>query len=154
VSHGSSDGKAEPNLIPLLDLVFQLVMFFMMVCNFAMENVNEDVKLPTAQSARPADKSEVEVLYLNLNSDGKVMVSGRETPLSSMAEVKYYLKSMADEAKTTQERNGDKSGILKTVVIIRADKGADFAPVFDVLRECKQAGFNKWQLRAQITPKA
>src|SRR5208337_696715 len=122
MSHGpsSSGSKAEPNLTPLLDMVLQLVMFFMMVCNFAMEQVNEEVKLPTAQSARPADKSEVEVLYLNLNSDGKVMVTGREYPLSNMAEIKFYLKSMADEAKAAAERVGDRSGILKTVVIIRA----------------------------------
>ena len=63
MSHGgSSEGSAEPNLTPLLDMVLQRVMFFMLVCNFTMEQVNEDVKLPLASQAKPADKAEADVL--------------------------------------------------------------------------------------------
>ena len=50
--HGSSTNEvqAEPNLVPLLDLVFQLIMFFMVCVNFVSQQVNEDIKLPVAQS--------------------------------------------------------------------------------------------------------
>ena len=42
MSHGSSSSdKCEPNLVPLLDMVLQLVMFFMVCANFVMEQVNE-----------------------------------------------------------------------------------------------------------------
>ena len=30
----SSDNRAEPNLTPILDMVFQLITFFMLVINF------------------------------------------------------------------------------------------------------------------------
>ncbi|MGZ3382424.1 MAG: ExbD/TolR family protein, partial [Isosphaeraceae bacterium] len=30
--------RAEPNLTPLLDVVFQLITFFMLVINFAADN--------------------------------------------------------------------------------------------------------------------
>ncbi len=33
MTHGHHN-EAEPNLIPLLDLVFQLIMFFMITVNF------------------------------------------------------------------------------------------------------------------------
>src|SRR3954454_21081692 len=68
MSHGPSTegGAAEPNLIPLLDVVFQLLMFFMMCVNFVSEQNNEDVKLPDSLSAQPMDKAETDVLFINL----------------------------------------------------------------------------------------
>src|ERR1700758_525822 len=69
MSHGpaAQGSSAEPNLTPLLDMVLQLLMFFMMCVNFVTEQVNEGVTLPKAQSAKPMDKSETDVLFLNLN---------------------------------------------------------------------------------------
>ena len=68
MSHGpAAEGSvAEPNLTPLLDLVLQLLMFFMMTVNFINEQVTGEVKLPTSQSAIPLSKSETEVLFLNI----------------------------------------------------------------------------------------
>jgi biopolymer transport protein ExbD len=146
----SNDGGCEPNLIPLLDLVLQLVMFFIMVANFAAQQVTSDVMLPLATSARPPDPGETDVIYLNLNSEGKLMVTGRE-PLQTLSEVKYFLISEYNTAKRAAEQAGEKEP--KTVVIIRADKNADFKPVYEILKECKGAGFRKWQLRATVKNK-
>src|SRR5438270_9862169 len=68
MSHGVAGAAPamEPNLTPLLDMVLQLLMFFMMCVNFVTEQVSEDVKLPVSQSARPMDKTESDVLFLNL----------------------------------------------------------------------------------------
>ena len=46
--------KAEPNLTPLLDVVFQLITFFMLVINFSSENHDQRVRLLVADSAVPA----------------------------------------------------------------------------------------------------
>ncbi len=50
--------KAEPNLTPLLDVVFQLITFFMLVINFSSENYDQRVRLPVAESARPMDEEQ------------------------------------------------------------------------------------------------
>lgn len=145
----SSSNEPDVNLIPLLDLVLQLVMFFIMVANFAAQETTADVVLPQAVSARPpeAGSGDSDILYVNLNADGQVLVPGRE-PMKSIAEVRYHLKSEFDTAKRTAEARGEKE--VRTVVIIRADKNADFKPVYEVLRACQQAGFRKWQLRATV----
>jgi biopolymer transport protein ExbD len=140
-------GAPDPNLIPLLDLVLQLVMFFIMVANFAAQQTTADVMLPLATSARPPDPGETDVIYVNLNQEGKLLVSGRE-PLQTLSEVKYYMMTEYHTAKRLAEANGQKD--VKSVVIIRAHKDADFKPVFEILRECKSAGFKKWQLRATV----
>jgi biopolymer transport protein ExbD len=144
---GGSGDQVDVNLIPLLDLVLQLVMFFIMVANFATQQITSDVMLPLASSAKPPDPSEIDVIYLNLNNEGKLLVGGRD-PLNTLSEVKYYMMSEYVTAKRSAEARGDKD--VKTVVIIRADKNADFKPVFEILREAKSAGFKRWQLRATV----
>jgi biopolymer transport protein ExbD len=153
MSHGGGGEApqcAEPNLTPLLDMVLQLVMFFILVTNFSMKDVNEEVKLPLAQSAKPTEKADNEVLYLNLDAKGQLMVSGRSEPLTSLAEIGIYLRQQYKEAEESARAKGDKSGQVNTVAIIRGHRDSDFAPIFNILREAKQAGFKKWQLRATI----
>ena len=53
----STSERMEPDLTPLLDVVMQLIMFFMMCINFVNEQVNANVLLPTSTSAPSADLS-------------------------------------------------------------------------------------------------
>ena len=63
MSHGggAEGGMADPNLTPLLDVVLQLLMFFMMCVNFVTEQVNEDISLPVSQAVKPMDKADTDV---------------------------------------------------------------------------------------------
>lgn len=151
MSHGGggNDKAAEPNLTPLLDVVMQLVMFFMMCANFVMEQVNEDIRLPIAQSARPMDKSETDVRYLNVDHEGRVLISGRE-PLITPAEIKLYLQQEASDIKELERAKGGSGTDLKTMLVIRAHKDTDFSRVYGVMRLGKDVGFRRLQLRAII----
>ncbi len=51
----TSELSAEPDLTPLLDIVFQLITFFMLVINFTADNYDRRVHLPVAGSARPVE---------------------------------------------------------------------------------------------------
>jgi biopolymer transport protein ExbD len=142
-----SDVRAEPNLVPLLDLVFQLIMFFMICVNFVSSQVNEEIKLPVAQSARAMDKGEFEVLVLNMDAAGKIQVVGQPVPLSTLGEKKYFLRqAYADAQRTAHEK--DKKAPVTTTIIVRADKNANYLDVYELLTLCKEIGFRKLQLRA------
>jgi biopolymer transport protein ExbD len=145
---GTGEIKAEPNLVPLLDLVFQLIMFFMVCVNFVSQQVNEDIKLPVAQSARPMDKAEIDVLFLNMDQHGRLMVPGRDQPLSTLPQMRVYLRQVCADAKRAAEERGDKSGRVKTAVVIRADKRATYLKIFELLQLCKDVGYQRLQLRA------
>jgi biopolymer transport protein ExbD len=142
--HGGSslDDKCDPNLTPLLDVVLQLLMFFMMCVNFVTEQVNEDIKLPYAQSARPMDKGDQDVLFLNLDDHGQLLVLGKEEPLN-LLKTKYYLKRQYEDAAKQAP-----DGKVRTVIVIRAHKDADYSQVYQVLQMCKAEGFRKLSLRA------
>jgi biopolymer transport protein ExbD len=149
MSHALSDSetRAEPNLVPLLDLVFQLIMFFMICVNFVSSQVDRDIQLPIAQSARAMDKGEFEVLVLNMDRGGKIHVVGQPAPLSTLGEKRYFLRqSYADAQRTAQEK--DKKAPVTTTIIVRADKESTYLEVYELLNLCKEIGFRKLQLRA------
>jgi len=179
--HGISEAQIEePNLVPLLDLVLQMVMFFMAVTNFAMENVNENIKLPLAQSAKPIEDVGTDILYINVDSQGNLLVPRDNTyrdgkidgmkgkqlddagkpvspgtfdrPLRNR-QIEGYLKRIFADNKLLAERRKDDPGTVRTLVIMRADRDAKFVDVYEVLRICRVAGFKKMQLRATIEKK-
>src|SRR5690606_22633128 len=71
--------KAEPNLTPMLDVVFQLMTFFIMVMNFSQDAFDERIRLPVAGSARPVEgtRAELDRLVLNIDRDGNLLFGGQ-----------------------------------------------------------------------------
>src|SRR5215510_4202656 len=75
MSHGAS---AEPNLTPILDMVFQLITFFMLVINFKAAAMDLELKLPVVGSARPVDtEGREDLLILNIDALGRLRLYGR-----------------------------------------------------------------------------
>jgi len=141
-------------------------MFFMMCVNFVTEQVNEDIKLPESQSARPMDKSETDVLFLNVKpfasadfaeraspdtmarlqqnfreGDPCIMVVGQD-PMKPI-ELKHWLKRQYEDAELNA-----KDGKVNTAIIIRAHLNSDYSQVFQLLQLCKVQGYTRLKLRA------
>ena len=146
----STPVKADPNLVPLLDLVFQLIMFFMICVNFVGEQVNADIQLPSSQSARPMEKAEVDVLFLNLDAKGDVHVPGEAKPLTTPAAVQAYLRRQHGDAGRLAVQRGDKTGKVNTTIIIRADRNSTYLQVFQLMLWCRDVGYRKIEQRAYI----
>ena len=144
--HPSHGLRAEPNLTPLLDLVLQLLMFFMICANFVTAQVNENVQLPVMQSARPLEQSDrdADVLYLNLRANGSLEVVG----LPPLAEPRQWEEYLRREFRNA-ERHGDGQGEVRTKVIIRADRAAPYRDVFRVFDACKRVGYRSYEIRAR-----
>jgi biopolymer transport protein ExbD len=149
-SHGpaSSTELAEPNLVPLLDLVLQLIMFFMMCAQFAvMQQTDKSIHLPLAQQAKPIPDAGPDVVFLGVTDRGEVKVVGRPRPLVTEDEITVFLRQdVYDSALRTAKAKGEKE--VKTVVVIRADKNAKFEQIYRIMRRCQEAGLRKIQLRA------
>src|SRR5262245_6946526 len=116
----TSELKAEPNLTPLLDVVFQLITFFMLVINFSSENYDRRVRLPVAGSARPADDpkgASEDRLVLNVDQDGHLIFGGEVQPLHKAIQT---IKHQADLIKINLKAGGqklDSSGSLPTTIV-------------------------------------
>ena len=144
MSHGGGGEDIEINLTPLLDLVLQLVMFFMLVANFVMDELSDKIKLPVASQAKPLTAKDTNFMYLNVDKTGKVIVPLGE-PKTSEAEIKFYLTQAAKNHVLGEVKAKD-----EVTVIIRADKDAKFMHIHRTMMAIKTSGFKKLQLRAEI----
>jgi biopolymer transport protein ExbD len=147
-----SEMKAEPNLTPLLDVVFQLITFFMLVINFSNENYDQRVRLPVAGSARPVEDGEKSVsedrLVLNIDKEGHLLMSGQVlTQQKAMEEIKHQaalvklnLTSAGIKLNATKD--------LPTTIILRADRDTPFSSLFSLITTCQANGFRKFALKA------
>src|SRR5947209_10096751 len=89
--HGGEQ-EGAPNLVPLLDLVFQLIMFFMITVNFVrVDQLNEDIFLPIAQAATPLDEAAEDWVFLNLDNNGKLV--GTIEALDTEGRLKAFLQT-------------------------------------------------------------
>jgi biopolymer transport protein ExbD len=137
---------AQPNLTPLLDMVFQLITFFMLVINFKDAALDQSLQLPVLGSARPLDtKGQEDLLVLNINAEGQLRVYG------AVREVEPYI---ADEARQEEARLKSKGTPLKpgeelpTTVVIRADRSTAFKRLNDVIKACQSHNYRKFALKA------
>lgn len=156
MSHGGSD-KCEPNFTPLLDLVLQLVMFFMLCANFVMDQTNVEIKLPAAIAAKAISEREEYAIFLNVNDQGKVILAstdqykdseGKVTDtLDNAEQVRLFLTRRAKEdIAAAGPANKDKPP--RSVIILRVHKECSFEKTYAIMKACRQAGYLKVQLRA------
>jgi biopolymer transport protein ExbD len=144
MSGHNSDNSAVPNLTPLLDVVLQLLMFFMMCVNFVAGQASAAVILPAAETARPLPKPDAaSVLFLNIDSGGS-LIQPDGTVLTTMGQVRFYLNQEFTDANRVEKGKG-----AKILIVIRADEGTDYGKIYDIMTTCKQIGFQKIQLRAR-----
>lgn len=107
-------------LIPLIDILFVLLAFFMLNTTFSETNASINIKLPTSSVKQvPVSK------YIVISIDEKQL----------------YINSTKFSIETLQE--GIKSELLaqnRNDVVIRADKETDYGFVVKVMTIAKNAG--------------
>jgi biopolymer transport protein ExbD len=137
--------QAEPNLTPILDMVFQLITFFMLVINFQTAALDMSLKLPVVGSARPTEKGSEDLLVLNVNTKGELMVYGGVKDPAKFLLVEANATRRHLEVQGKKVKLGDE---LPTLVVVRADSSTPFDLLNKVLTECQKHGFRKFALRA------
>ena len=97
----SQELKAEPNLTPMLDMVFQLITFFVLVINFKSAELDLSLKLPVVGSARPVDTTARDLLVLNIDNTGNLRLFGRP-----VQDIENYIRSEAVRSQMSAEAGG------------------------------------------------
>ena len=147
--------KAEPNLTPLLDVVFQLITFFMLVINFTNDNYDMRIKLPVAGSARPLDdpsKAAEDRLVLNIDSKGQLLFNGKILSGGQAVEQIRFEAQLARLNRKTMNRKAAPTDPLPTRIVIRADRDTPFSSFYMILTACQTNGFQKFDLKAMTGP--
>jgi biopolymer transport protein ExbD len=130
--------RCEPNLVPILDMVFQLITFFMLVVNFKTTAVDHELHLPVIGSAQPAeDEMQGELLVINLRASGDIIVRGTAQP-----NIEGFIGL---EARSIASANKLAPGSpLPVTIVIRADRTVTVRSVMRVVDLCRSKGFDKF----------
>ncbi len=123
-----NEESAEINLSPLIDMVFLLLIFFMVTTVF-VEETGIDVDKPRAASAEALEKTSI---LIAVSRDGQVVYGGQTLGINRVRGL---------VARLLQNRD--------MPVIVIADEQAATGRVVEVIDQCKLAGAGKVSLAAQ-----
>jgi biopolymer transport protein ExbD len=118
------------NLTPLIDIVFLLLVFFMLTAHFIEEKAL-DIKLPTAESATKSE--DTKVVEVIVGPQGQVLVDGHPVELANLEET--LRGALHAPGKEVVQLRGDQDSRLGlTVKVIDAARKAG-AESLDILTE-------------------
>lgn len=124
--------NASVNLTPMIDIVFLLIIFFMVSTSFIELEKDMEIDLPEASSGE-SSADPLRDIVVNLRSDGTMFVDGKETTFDAL---RYLLQRAA-------ERDPEQA------VTIRGDRVASLENVVHVLDACKVARIHNISLKAR-----
>ena len=122
--------KTKPDLTPMIDVVFLLLVFFMVTTTLIKEETDLGIQLPTDSKAKASDelpnRHTIDIL-----PDGSVDFNG--APIASPAEkiTLHGLIATLKRVKGTSDRMGQ-----KTVVVVIADPISPHNKTVEVLDAC------------------
>ena len=124
-------------MTPMIDVVFQLIVFFTATTTIAKTEFGHKVELPVAEKGKEREESaQKKRITVNVVATGKVYVSGRRT---SPAKFESLLRAELTEHS---------ADLL--VVQFRADRSAPYESVEPLLLKCARAGV--WQVSFVVKP--
>jgi len=122
------------NMTPMIDVVFLLIIFFLVSSHLAQQETQLELDLPTATTGTEANNTQNQRITINLTSDGQVLLG------ADVAEPNQLT------SRLTHEREKSTTPLE---VRIRADHSIDFGNVKPVLVACAKAGV--WDVTFAVT---
>ncbi len=122
-------------MTPLIDVVFLLLVFFLVAATLSEEEGHLAVQLPAASEAQPLTTKPREVV-VNVDAAGRYYVSGEQLTLTRVEEV-LAIASASSPGRAS--------------VIIRADRRCQWEFVVAVMNACNKARIRNYQVSALPT---
>lgn len=124
-------GMINPDLTPLIDVVFQLLIFFMLVTTFS-QYTKFDMNLPQS-NVETVDKPEVQV-DLVIDKKGDFFLKSGDDSISIPKE------QLTQKIREYMEERKDQ------VLVISADKDLKYETVIEAMGQVKNAGIEKIEI--------
>lgn len=136
VSIKRSSAAANLSLTPLIDVVFLLLIFFLVTSKFDEEERRLPIELPVATSATPMTQKPRE-MTIDIDRAGQYFVNGQGV---SVVELEAALRRAVASNPTNQS------------VVIRADAEVAFQPVVSAMDLCNTTGVADYTVTTQEGP--
>ncbi len=131
----SSDAN-NLSLTPLIDVVFLLLIFFLVTSEFEDEERRIDIVLPSASSATPMTRKPREIV-IDVDAEGQIYLRGKAV---QWEELERLLTAAVADNPANQS------------AIIRADASTSFQPVVSVMDICNRTGIADYSVTTREGP--
>ena len=130
----------DVDMTPMIDIVFQLMTFFILTLNFSEAEQDDRIQLPLSQLAKPVPGPVEKPITLQVTNTSSVIYAGELIPVPQIG---GYLEREKASLVNAGRQPAD------ATVIVRADGRAKTGEVQEVVKICQEKGFEKFALRAQ-----
>ena len=114
-------------LAPMIDVVFLLLIFFIVLWNYARFETEIDISVPAASAGENPERTIGEIV-VNVRKEGQIIIEGVEKT----------------EEETLEMFNNIVAAYPDQALILRGDKEASFDHIVKILNLCKKA--NIWNI--------
>lgn len=152
----SEAAEAEVDMTPMIDIVFQLIAFFMVITNFEQTQADERVKLPRDALAKPPEVKVEHSLVLNVGfyRDLQGEKTDAQPWLFNFVDGEPVLPLSAGpqlEKEAILFKNKD-INLEDVTVKVRADSEVQTGIVQELIKLCQDAGFETFAMSAMSGP--
>ena len=117
---GSAPG---PNMTPLIDMLFILIIFFLATSRFQAEERDEEIQLVETRSELPISTPR-DLLVIDIDREGRKKVNGVEKTLEELEEI---IRERIEEHRESE-------------VVLRSDRRALVAHLMETTEICHRLG--------------
>lgn len=149
-----SGPESKPDMTPMMDVCFQLIIFFVLLMTIAKDENAQKVRLPIAENP-PILEDEQLPNSLNINIDPNAVLWGWGVTLDLRTNegLNQFRQLMDTEGRVfkaeQKERGSDwRTDGLETTLLIRVSQNVEFDIFRKVMDIAREMGFNKFQLKA------
>ena len=136
-----SDEVEGFQMTPMIDIVFQLIVFFLLVLDLSQQKI-EALTLPMADTVKKDKSPDPNQVIVNIKANGDVVIDGKtlhdheKDPLDNI-----NLENFFKNRRAIQKYWFDPSGrVVNYPVLIRADRAADWIHVQKIMMVGSQLG--------------
>jgi biopolymer transport protein ExbD len=126
----TTSDEPEVNLTPLIDVVFILLIFFMVSTTFQRES---EIKIELPEASAEAVEEHDEILEILINTEGHFFIGGEQVVNTELKTLKGAIRKFL----------GDKK---EMPVVIRADRTSPYEAVIRAMDATSQLGLEQMSL--------
>jgi len=120
-------------LAPMIDIVFQLLIFFIITWQFARDEVDLKVKVPTSQQGK-VEKRPIGEVTINVRESGVVVVDGKQITHEELKQKMLRLSAAFENQP----------------VRLRGDEDCKWQDVVKVVDVCREGGIWNFSFATQL----
>ena len=141
----------EMDMTPMIDIVFQLIIFFMLISDMSQKEL-EVLVLPAAENASP-DKPNPDDMrpVVNIVADGGIHIKGEQfydpQAPDEYKRVEQHLALMASRMEREALEEGSSIMVPADAVLVRADQSTPFHHIQKIMEICGKQGIQIWKIQ-------